>query len=372
MSLPEQYGSLNDLERIFVAAPDILCVLGFNGRFTLVNPTCSAILGFHADEIQGKFYLELTHPDDQHRSGLALRRLTAGEQSVVWHNRYLTKDGSYRKLQWHATVDIIRRELYAIARDNTDINPNDDLLQQSELNAVTTIENAMDGILRTAPNGQIILANPAAVQLLGFDSEEDLIARGPEVDTALFADAEDRVVLLERLGQEEIVRCECALNRKDGKTVWVAMKTRAVRHSNGSLKYYERLLRDMTEQRQVEEALRISETRYRSLVENAPFGIYRSSLDGRFLDVNHALVAILGYDSREEVMRLNIESDVYADPTMRGRLIQQFGNVERTEPVKVGWRRKDGTLVVVRLSARKVRDAYGVLEGFEVIAEQTP
>ena len=118
-----------------------------------------------------------------------------------------------------------------------------------------------------------------------------------------------------------------------------------------------------------EEALRQSEQRYRSLVQGAVYGIYRSSLDVRFVDVNPALVAMLGYDSAEEVLALDLSRDLYADPEMRARLIQQYERTKRVVDVEVPWKRKDGKVIIVRLSGRPVLNQKGETEGFEMIAE---
>src|SRR5437763_2978335 len=67
------------------------------------------------------------------------------------------------------------------------------------------------------------------------------------------------------------------------------------------------------EHKRHEQALRLSEARYRSLVQSAVYGMYRSSLEGRFLDVNPALIAMLGYDAPEEVLALDPEKDIYLD-----------------------------------------------------------
>ena len=67
-------------------------------------------------------------------------------------------------------------------------------------------------------------------------------------------------------------------------------------------------------------ALRRSEARYRSLVQSSVYGIFRSSLEGRFLDVNPALITMLGYDSAEEVLLLDPEKDVFAQAEEHERL----------------------------------------------------
>jgi len=118
-----------------------------------------------------------------------------------------------------------------------------------------------------------------------------------------------------------------------------------------------------------EEALRQSEQRYRSLVQGAVYGIYRSSLEDRFVEVNPALVAMLGYDSPEEVLALDLSRDLYADPEVRDHLIHQYERTKRVVDVEVPWKRKDGKVIIARLSGRAVLDQKGETEGLEMIAE---
>ena len=118
-----------------------------------------------------------------------------------------------------------------------------------------------------------------------------------------------------------------------------------------------------------EEALRASEERYRSLFERAAFGIYRSTPEGRFLDANPALIHMLGYASLEELQALDIGRDVYRDPDERAAL---FALAEHAEPqpwIEAVWKRRDGSPISVRLSARLVRDARGAIIYCESIAE---
>ena len=118
-----------------------------------------------------------------------------------------------------------------------------------------------------------------------------------------------------------------------------------------------------------EQALRRSEVRYRSLVQAAVYGIYRSSLDGRFLDVNPALIAMLGYDSALEVFNLDPQKEVFADPSEYTRLIDEFRRTGRMDGVEVRWKRKDGSLITARISGRAVAAGDEPSDVLEAIAE---
>jgi PAS domain S-box-containing protein len=123
------------------------------------------------------------------------------------------------------------------------------------------------------------------------------------------------------------------------------------------------------ENRRNQDALQQSEARYRSQVQSALYGLYRSSIDGRFLDVNPALMQMLGYDSAEEMLALDMARDLYVDAEERTRIIREVADDRVIKGVEAHWRRKDGKVIVVRLSGRGgVRYANEPLS-FEMIAE---
>jgi two-component system cell cycle sensor histidine kinase/response regulator CckA len=92
-------------------------------------------------------------------------------------------------------------------------------------------------------------------------------------------------------------------------------------------------------------------------------------MDGRFLDVNPALVAMLGYASASELLALGTVTALYGDPAVRARVIEQYRRLGRIDGEEVQWKRKDHTRLTVRLSGRAVLDQRGALDEIEVIAE---
>jgi diguanylate cyclase (GGDEF)-like protein/PAS domain S-box-containing protein len=118
-----------------------------------------------------------------------------------------------------------------------------------------------------------------------------------------------------------------------------------------------------------EKELRHSEAHYRALVENPSYGICRFDLDGRFLDVNEALVAMLGYGSKDELMAVNLGTEIIRDPIERAQLFESYRQTGQVDLVEVEWKRKDGTPMKVRLSGRQVKIESGRPDGCEIIAE---
>ncbi len=126
---------------------------------------------------------------------------------------------------------------------------------------------------------------------------------------------------------------------------------------------------NIAERRRVEDELRRSEAKYRTLVEHATYGIYQASLDGCFRSGNPALVEMLGYESEAELLEPGTCDDVYADEQQRVELVELFAGGERIEGVEMEWNPKHGRQITVRLSGRPLRTAGGELEAYQMIAE---
>jgi PAS domain S-box-containing protein len=90
---------------------------------------------------------------------------------------------------------------------------------------------------------------------------------------------------------------------------------------------------------------------------HAPYGAARASLEGKFLEVNPAMVAMLGYDSEEELLGCDLGKDVYRDPQARSQLMAQVA--DRPGTLEMEWKRKDGTPITVRAHGWVVCDAAG-------------
>ena len=118
-----------------------------------------------------------------------------------------------------------------------------------------------------------------------------------------------------------------------------------------------------------EEALRRSEARYRSLVQSAVYGIYRASAEGRFLDVNPALIGMLGYETGEQVLALDPKRDVFVRAQDREYLIKQFKQKGQLDGIEVLWKRRDARVITVRVSGRAVSTGQTSEPVLEMIAE---
>jgi PAS domain S-box-containing protein len=122
------------------------------------------------------------------------------------------------------------------------------------------------------------------------------------------------------------------------------------------------LAHDVTAQRRAEE-------RYRSIIEGAPYGIFRVDQNGRIVMANRAFVLMLGYQTLEEVLGLNVGSDVYEDPAEQERVIAEFSPEASSLGHETKWIRKDRKAIIVRLAGRRLDSDDGLPGGHEVFVE---
>jgi diguanylate cyclase (GGDEF)-like protein/PAS domain S-box-containing protein len=122
-----------------------------------------------------------------------------------------------------------------------------------------------------------------------------------------------------------------------------------------------------SELEEAERALRHSRSLYRALVDNPSFGVCRCDANGNFLDVNLTFVAMLGYDSKEEVLAANRASRIVLGLGHGRFLAGLFQASVPVQPVEKEWKRKDGTILKARLSGRDAFDEHGKFNGCEII-----
>jgi len=115
-------------------------------------------------------------------------------------------------------------------------------------------------------------------------------------------------------------------------------------------------------------ALRHTQSLYRALVDNPVYGVYRCNAEGETIDANQALVTMLGYESKEELLAANHPVGMLSNLGKDTPWVRRFPEANQNESVETEWRRKDGSTLRARLSGRGVYDEHGNLAGHEVIA----
>ena len=136
---------------------------------------------------------------------------------------------------------------------------------------------------------------------------------------------------------------------------------------DGTVLGYQGIIRDVSERKRMQEAIRESEERLRYLFERAPIGIFQSTPDGRLLQVNETYARMFGFPSPEEAVSSvkNIAMDLYVHPERRGELVERLSQSDQVLHFENEYRRRDGTIFTGNLHMRTVRGVEGSVRYFE-------
>jgi two-component system NtrC family sensor kinase len=173
---------------------------------------------------------------------------------------------------------------------------------------------------------------------------------------------EDLFSRSERSGGKVCTEMELVSRAHGIKEVEVCLATAKARRGGNKAYAY---VKDITERKRFERELRDSERRYRTLFERVRHGLFISTNEGRFLDCNQALLDMLGYEDKGEFLKIEIARDLYVNPRDRRRfqrLIEREGSVKDFE---VDFKRKDGEVITILLTAHVLRGPDGEVIGYE-------
>jgi PAS domain S-box-containing protein len=332
----------------------------------LTGRTVAELLALRPDE-----YPELVHPDD--REAL-LQRFAHQAQGrfVPARNQYrvVAKDGRVRWVE--SLVSAIEYEgapaIMSVALDITEQKRAEMGRRASEERYRAIVEAEPQCVKVLAPDGMLLDMNPAGLRMIEADSLDqvrgrDMLQLVAPYHRDAFREMHRRVMA----GGSGTLEFEI-IGLKGGRR-WLETHAVPLRGADGEATGLLGITRDITERRQADDELRRSETRYRSLVRGALYGIYRSTIDGRLLEANPALVAMLGYESEEELIGIDWAHQVYRDPEERERLVQEYRDASQIDGAEAHWKKKDGTPINVRLSGRVMRNPVGSPVGYEMMVE---
>jgi two-component system cell cycle sensor histidine kinase/response regulator CckA len=375
------------LEQIIENAPEAISIVDEELRILRINGEFTRVFGFTTAEATGKRLDRLIVPPDRYAETAWIGECIKTESKLSLETRRQRKDGSLVEVLLSTSpvmLDGKRVGAYASYRDITEQK------RAEELNAAlytiaarsqsaedlqqffAAIHNIL-GQLMNARNFYISLYDPQS-QLLSFPyfvDEQDptptpkplgrglteYVLRSGEPLLATPAVFEDLV----RRGEVELIGASSldwlGVPLKSGTTCIGALVVQSYNENarfgerdREILKFVSQQLAAAIEHKRYEEALRRSEARSRSLILSAAFGICRCTLGGRFLDVNPALITMLGHGSVEDLLRLDVRNEVFVIPRDLDRLAEDYRYAGSLNGVEVQWKRKDGRIITVRLS----------------------
>lgn len=343
-------------------------------QYTFVSQRAEEILGYPLQQwvADPRFWQRIVHPEDQQWAGEFYHLAILEKRDLEFEYRMMTVDGH---VVWvRESVQVITDDgrvsgLRGFMVNITERKRAEEALRQAEEKYRSIFENAIEGIFQTTPDGRYLSVNPALARMYGYASPEELMSSVTDIGRTVYVNPERREEFKRLIEERGVVHAfEYEVFRRDGTTIWLSESARAVRDESGKVLFYEGSVVDITERKRAEEALRQSEEKYRTILENIEDGYYETDLAGNLAFFNDALTKLHGY-SKEELLGLNYKE--YVEPSDVEKVFETFNRVYRTGESVKGFdyvvRRKDGSRRHVEVSISLIRDARGQPTGFRGI-----
>lgn len=348
---------------IFENAPDAFYIMDLDGRFLDANRTSERLVGRRKDKLIGRTFFEAgIRPSPEAARALALLgRSRKGEPTGPDEFRLFDGQGAAIDVEVRSfPMDLDgRRVVLGIARDITDRKKTEATLHQREEQYRSLFEQSMDAIFINLSDGTSVDANRAWLEMFGYTREDLKTLKVFDV----YANPGDRAEFLRKIDRDGYVVDDVRFRRKDGKVLLCHRSVVARRDSDGRVVAYQGVVRDITEQRAKEEALRTSEEEYRRIFEQSRDSIHIASIDGRILRANEAATELFGY-SCDELLSMHVK-DLYANPEDREKVVRRARRKNGLRNYELGIRRKDGEVRDGLVTTTVLKDASGTVLGFQ-------
>jgi PAS domain S-box-containing protein len=235
-------------------------------------------------------------------------------------------------------------------RDVTEQRRSEELLHLQS----TALDAAANSIIITNRDGIIEWVNPAYSTLTGYTGKEVIGKNLRKLEKSVKQDPALTKLQWETILAEKVWHGELIIRRKDGSLFTEEKTITPVINTDGNISHFISIIQDVTERKKADGALRASEVKFRSYIENTPLGVFIADQSGRYVEVNVTATKMLGY-TESELLHLSIP-DVLAPEALEEGL-QQFQKVTQDgfASAELIFRRKDGTqfwstVLTVRLS----------------------
>ena len=368
---------------------DLIYVTDNRGFLSYANPALERILGYEKSELSGRPFTQIVAPESIDAVRGYFKKAMKGKNIPVYEMELVRKNGDRIFVEFNATTlfdsDGNPSGRYGIGRDITEWTKTDRERREYESRLASIINFLPDATLAVDKEGKVIAWNRAIEEMTGVTASE-MLGKGSH-EYAVPFHGEKRPILIDfafSWNAEMEMEMEDGFIHREGDTLYaetsvpfVRGETRILLEKAGPL--YDtggnvigaiESIRDMTDRKRSEDALRLSEERYRTILEEMEDGYHEVDLSGNFTFFNESFRRIFGY-SREELLGSNFRRYI-ADEAVADRIYEAYNNIFRTgNPIKhFEWDvlTKGGIKRTVEFSASLMRDSEGHRRGFRVVA----
>jgi two-component system sporulation sensor kinase A len=343
---------------------DAIATVDLEGTITYASPSVRIVLGFPHAEVIGKSFLEYFQPVQLSNATRLFSDLLQGKKIEGLQLDLQKRDGTLGTVEINASPIVTKGEvtgIQAVFRDITQRKQIEEALRESEEKFKAISGAAYDAIILSDDEGKIIYWNPAAERIFQY-TEDDVHNKG--LNQFIIPERFQEAVVIGSKAFKETgtgplfgKTVDMMSHRKDGtefpmELSMTAFKMKGKWHALG-------LVKDVTERKRMEEAIRESEERLRRLIELAPIAIYMNDLEGNFVGANKQAEELTGYKLEElagkNMLEVGLISEEDLPKAMKG--IQKNLRGEESGPDEYRITKKDGTTAILEQSSFPVARA---------------
>lgn len=336
-----------------------------------VNEAAISHYGYSRAEFLTMTIKDIRPPDDVPELLKLLEKNKKSKKEIIHSGiwRHIKKDGTI------INVEVTRSEIWftgkkavlVLANDVTARLKMERELQEQKEQYQRLIESVPNGIYRSTAQGKFLMVNSALVEMLGYDSHEELM--NVDIPRDLYFSIEERTAAKSHvlMGKKDpnIFR----LKTKSGGEIWVEESGRVEYDETGKPLYYEGVLRDITKRRQTEEALQHSEQRYRDLFDNAPDIYIILDPKGRIIDFNQRGLKKLGYTRKQIIGKMSLEIVHPDDHEKAKEMIKEIQQKQRPpKSIEIRLLTRGGEILWVNNEFTLVKSPRGELQAIRVVS----
>jgi len=350
------------LHTILDSIPIPVYLKGRDFRYRDANKACTEFFGQSREYLLGKTVFDVLPKDQAEAANSADLELLKKGGRQAYEAELDDFFGTvhqvvhYKKLLLDPQGNVAG--IIGVILDMTDQKRAEEKLKESERRFRSLYENSILGIFRSTPDGKILLANPAFVRMLGYDSFLEVSAL--DVGREVYKDPESRKRFRDSMDRTgEVIGFETEWKRRDGTTCFVRESARIVKDSRGKTIYYEGTAEDITDKKKAEEALRALAQRQEALISAIPEIIMEVDNDKIYRWANGKGIEFFGDDvvGKEAAYYFEGEQQVY------DKVRPLFEGNEEVIRIETWQRRRDGEKRLLAWYCTPLRDQDGKVTG---------
>ena len=355
------------LEKIAEMGDDGIIVFNEDYKIEFANTIASELTRYSKERLMGMDFRRLLSERDIGYLGQMHSEVGADESKrVCTEMEVLTENGLKRDAEVCITIAEMEKgrvKTYAYLRDVTERKRMEREIREATKRFEKIAEMGDDGIIVFDEDSRIEFANQMASEIMGLPKDHIL---GREFFSLIGKRDEEFLeeMVMRGEGMGEKVCTEMSLHTPQGRVKASEVCIAPTRSEDGRIKTYA-YIRDITERKKFEKELKESEEKFRNLFERVRHGLFISTKEGHFLDCNQAMWGLLGYQDKEEFLKIDILKDLYVNPEDRKTFMEQVENLGFIKDFEVEFKKKKGERITVLLTATAKRDETGTIIGYE-------